>query len=111
MLDDWRRMWEIGTVTEFETPFYDPFDKTKNPLEEGGLERQTIMQKWEYMTIVQVYDDVEATHSWQDDETVISDAVERLNALGEEGWELAGVDRTVTEGTALRQFFLKRPIR
>jgi hypothetical protein len=69
------------------------------------------MQKWEYMTIVQVYDDVEATHSWQDDETVISNAVERLNALGEEGWELAGVDRTVTEGTALRQFFLKRPIR
>lgn len=69
------------------------------------------MQKWEYMTIVQVYDDVEDTHSWQDDETVISDAVERLNALGEEGWELAGVDRASTEGTALRQFFLKRPIR
>jgi len=69
------------------------------------------MQKWEYMTIVQVYDDVEDTHSLQDDETVISDAVERLNALGEEGWELAGVDRASTEGTALRQFFLKRPIR
>jgi hypothetical protein len=69
------------------------------------------MQKWEYMTIVQVYDDVEETHSWKDDETVISDAVERLNALGAEGWELAGVDRTVTEGSALRQFFLKRSIR
>ena len=69
------------------------------------------MQKWEYMTIIQVYDDVEDTHSWQDEETVISDAVERLNALGEEGWELAGVDRASTEGTALRQFFLKRPIR
>jgi hypothetical protein len=110
-LDDLRRIWEIGPVIESETPIYDPFDKTKNPLEEGGLERQISMQKWEYMTIVQVYDDVEATHSWQDDETVMSDAVERLNALGEEGWELAGVDRTVTEGIALRQFFLKRPIR
>jgi len=69
------------------------------------------MQKWEYMTIIQVYDDVEATHSWKDDETVISDAVERLNALGEEGWELAGIDRGSTEGTAFRQFFLKRRIR
>jgi hypothetical protein len=69
------------------------------------------MQEWEYMTIVQVYDDVEETHSWKDDETVISDAVERLNAPGKEGWELAALDRAVTEGIASRQFFLKRPIR
>jgi len=33
LLNDFRRIWEIGTVTELETPFYEPFDKTKNPLE------------------------------------------------------------------------------
>lgn len=33
LLNDLRRMWEIGTVTELQTPFYEPFDKTKNALE------------------------------------------------------------------------------
>ena len=70
------------------------------------------MQKWEHMAIVQEYDWELETHVW-DQKAEERTPLERLNELGEEGWQLAAGDSLSSkEGVMddIHIFYLKRPI-
>jgi hypothetical protein len=64
------------------------------------------MQKWEYMIFAQSRDNQTKMTYWDDDKTDQRGAKDRLNDLGDEGWELAAVyPLTPTDFV----YILKRP--
>ena len=67
------------------------------------------MQKWEYMIIVQAWNNIEQKFYWGDDMTDERNPTDRLNALGQEGWELVS---TFSSGrpSEYYNFVLKRPV-
>ena len=67
------------------------------------------MQKWEYMLLIQGWNEEERIFYWDDDRDDKRNQIERLNALGQEGWELASSHNlgTLVGGYA---FILKRPV-
>jgi len=67
------------------------------------------LQKWEHMSLVQLWSDDAKHFYWKDDETDEQSAIYRLNALGNEDRELVTVDRGYMRSDYGRQFFLKRP--
>ena len=66
------------------------------------------MQKWEHMSLVQLWSDDGKKFYWIDDETDERSSIDRLNVLGDKGWELVTVDRGYLPHDYGRQFFLKR---
>jgi hypothetical protein len=70
------------------------------------------MQKWEYFAIVQSWDDEEKKFRWGDDLTDERNVTERLNALGQEGWEVvAAYASTSGMQRDYYNYLLKRPIK
>jgi hypothetical protein len=51
------------------------------------------MQKWEYLIVAHLMDEKTREFHWHDDENDNRSKTERLNALGEEGWELVTTDK------------------
>lgn len=68
------------------------------------------MQKWEYMTLSLLPDEKQVPQ-WTDAPEDNRSASERLNELGEEGWELVSVAQHVEGGDKRRTvYWLKRPV-
>lgn len=71
------------------------------------------MQKWEYQILQLIYDDEGNDFTWKDtrEETAKHKRSERLNELGQDGWELVNVQNIQVAGTTRAiDYFLKRPI-
>jgi hypothetical protein len=65
------------------------------------------MQKWEHMIFAQVLPlEKGEPPYWDDDRADKRNAIERLNDLGEEGWELATAYRFTSDSVV---YILKRP--
>ena len=67
------------------------------------------MQKWEYLALVQQWNIGEKRFYWGDDENDNRNTAERLNALGQEGWELVSGFASGSMGVQFN-YLLKRPI-
>ena len=64
------------------------------------------MQKWEHMVIAHNWDEEAGQYYW-DEKTDQRPVPDRLNDLGEEGWQLAGIHTHGPGGSVY--YFLKRP--
>ena len=64
------------------------------------------MQKWEHMTIGQAWDKKTEKFYWDDNREDQRIAIDRLNELGDEGWELAAIHSPVSRQVS---YILKRP--
>jgi len=67
------------------------------------------MQKWEYMTLSLLPDDKQIPQ-WTDAPEDSRSASERLNELGEEGWELVSVAQHIEGDKRRTVYWLKRPV-
>jgi hypothetical protein len=67
------------------------------------------MQKWEYMTL-SLLPDEKNVPQWTDAPEDNRTASERLNELGEEGWELVSVAQHVEGKTYRTVYWLKRSV-
>jgi len=68
------------------------------------------MQKWEYVTLTQIYNRDDEKYFWTDDDADERGAIQRLNEVGQEGWELVAVHSPRHFGsTGGNLYFLKRP--
>ena len=66
------------------------------------------MQKWEYRTLSLVMNEKENL-VWYDAQEDLSTVSEKLNALGQEGWELVSVDTNTLSGVTIKTiYYLKR---
>jgi len=77
------------------------------------------MQKWGYLAITRTWEKAELRRSewvWDDDENDQRSVTERLNGLGQEGWESVCVVPVALEygegraGKATLTYVLKRPL-
>ena len=69
------------------------------------------MQKWEYNTLM--LQNVGTNYMWDDNHIKLEDypIQSRLDEMGLEGWELAGVGDFIRAGTiTVASFYFKRPI-
>ena len=65
------------------------------------------MQKWEYMQLVRLKGSIRRRPApWDDDPELLAPSLERLNELGQKGWQLAGM--RVQKGVTT--YILMRPI-
>jgi hypothetical protein len=74
---------------------------------------EVFMQKWEYRRLCYGWDDESKDLVWADSKetTVDGDTVDqRLNELGEQGWELISVEKISDLSHVVVTFYLKRPI-
>lgn len=68
------------------------------------------MIKWEYK-VIPIKTQVHSDHFHVDKRPVIDDVQSDLNALGNEGWELAGIqDISLADGRMFTVAYLKRQI-
>ena len=67
------------------------------------------MQKWEYMTLSLLPDEKQVPQ-WTDAPEDNRSASERLNELGEEGWELVSVAQHIEGDRRRTVYWLKRPV-
>jgi hypothetical protein len=68
------------------------------------------MQKWEYKTLQLAMNEKENL-IWFDAEDDQRSVKDRLNELGEEGWELVSVDTRSLSGVTIGTvYYLKRPV-
>ncbi len=66
------------------------------------------MVKWEYL-VIPIKTQIHSAHSQIDQKPVIEDVQNDLNALGDEGWELVGVqDTSLVDGRKFTIAYLKR---
>ena len=72
------------------------------------------MQKWEYVTISYDWDADAGKFYWQDTGEFVDDiegTKKRLDALGQDGWELVSVVSLPSLGEAeVIAYYLKRPV-
>ncbi len=72
------------------------------------------MQKWEYVTISYDWDEEAGKFYWQDTGEYVDDiesTKKRLDALGQDGWELVSVVSLPRLGEAeVIAYYLKRPV-
>jgi|SRR5215217_2936835 len=87
-------------------------DKVKSlnenrPKLNGWIRKATIMQKWEYTTLTLMSNEKQELE-WTDAQDDNRSASERLNELGEDGWELINVAQHAGDQTRT-VYWLKRP--
>lgn len=66
------------------------------------------MQKWEYLTVLHLFDETSKAWFWDSDRTDHEKLDSKLNNLGEEGWELVAVR---TSSTSVAFYHFKRPMK
>jgi len=69
--------------------------------------KEAIVQKWEYLTQLHLFDEARKEWFWNSDQTDHEKLDNKLNKLGEEGWELVAVRAS---STSVAFYHFKRPI-
>jgi hypothetical protein len=64
------------------------------------------MQKWEYLTLLHLFDEASKEWFWNSDRADHEKIDHKLNKLGVEGWELVTVR---TSSTSVAFYHFKRP--